>query len=147
MTIPAPDPAPPRRSRRPLPPRRHLPGQGPHPSTEGFVAVAEWDWACDLFDFRYYWEAHEAWEAAWAPLPHDTPEARLLQGLICGAAFVIKQHQGHVDGATRLLDRARAHLAAAAPLGPRPRGVDLDELLRRLEAFRGGGPWPTLPRG
>ena len=142
MTIPAPEQPPPRRSRRPLPRRRHLPGEGPHPATEGFVAVADWDWACDLFDHRFYWEAHEVWEAAWRPLPHDSPEARLLQGLICGAAFVVKHHQGHTSGARRLLDRARAHLAAAAP-----NDLDVPELLARLEAFASGGPWPTLPRG
>ena len=147
-SIPSPDPSPPRRSVLPLPGRRHLPGEGPHPAAEGFVAVADWDWACDLFDHRYYWEAHEAWEAAWAPLRRTSPEARFLQGLICGAAFVIKHHQGRHGGAARLLERARDHLTVAtAALGPRPRGIDVSAFLDSLEAFRTGGAWPILPDG
>lgn len=144
--IPAPEPAPPRRSARALPVRRHLPGEGPHPATEGFVAAPDWDWAADLFDHRYYWEAHEVWEACWAPLDKRSEEAALLQGLICAAAFVIKQHQGVADGAARLLARSRDRLTAVvAARGPVVRGVHLPGLLDRLDAFREGGPWPTLP--
>lgn len=146
--IPSPDPPPPRRGTRPLPVRRHLPGEGPHPASEGFEATGGWDWACELFDHRYYWEAHEAWEAMWAQLPRSSAEARFLQGLICGAASVIKHHQGQHEGARRLLARARQHLASATgSLGPRPRGIDVGLLLEQLEAFQRGGAWPILPDG
>jgi len=147
VTIPAPPGPLPRRSQRPFPRRRHLPAPGtPHPATEGFIAVADDAWARDLFDHRFYWEAHEAWETAWAALPRASPQARFYQGLICAAAFVVKQHQGVPAGAGRLLERARDHLdVAAQALGPTPHGIDTNALLQRLVAFRNNGAWPTLP--
>jgi hypothetical protein len=86
------------------------------------------------------------WEAEWRPLPAADPEKALLQGLICAAAFTIKQHQGLHEAASRILVRSRSALEARiAAGGPVARGIDLPALLARLDAFRGGGAWPTLP--
>lgn len=147
--IPPPDPPPPRRTTRPLPASRYLPGPGvPHPSDGGFRAEPDFDYACDLFDHRFFWEAHEVWEAEWRRLDRDSPDAWLLQGLILGAAFALKKHQGVEEGAKRLL--ARCHLCLRAVVDHRGevvRGIALRELFRRLHAFAEGGPWPTLPTG
>jgi predicted metal-dependent hydrolase len=145
--IPAPDPPPPRRTARPFPATRHLPGPGvPHPRDAGFRPEPDFAYACDLFDHRYYWEAHEVWEAEWRGLDRDSSEAWLLQGLILAAAFALKHHQGVADGARTLLDRCHLGLRAVVEReGEVVRGIPLRELFRRLHAFAGGGPWPTLP--
>lgn len=138
--VPPPLPPPARRTTRPLPGRRHVPGSGrPPPTLDG--GDASFDWGCDLFDHRYYWEAHEVWEAEWRATP-EGPERQLLRGLICSAASVIKHHQGYADGARRLRERAAD---AFARCGSVDRGVDLDELLARVQAFAAEGAWPTLP--
>ncbi len=139
--IPAPESPLPRRTTRPFPARRHVPGEGPVPTLEGFVPDVDFAWGCDLFDARFYWEAHEVWEAEWRPL-RGTPEAELLRGLICAAASVIKHHQGHPDGARRLRERAARAFEEAGGLD---RGLDLPELLHRVRRFAEGGEWPTLP--
>ncbi|MCB9699685.1 MAG: DUF309 domain-containing protein [Alphaproteobacteria bacterium] len=137
--VPPPHPPPPRRTSRPLPGRRHVPGSGqPPPELSG---SAEFAWGCDLFDHRFYWEAHEVWETEWRATPEGA-ERELLRGLICAAASVIKHHQGYEDGARRLRGRAATAFAASEPVD---RGIDLDELLTRLDRFAAEGRWPTLP--
>ena len=138
--IPAPEPAPARRTDRALPSRRHLPGA---PPPQDFAPVADFDYGCDLFDHRYYWEAHEVWECEWRLLPVGSPERDFLQGLICASAFMVKQHQGVTEGAARLLERACGWLGR---VGPVMRGIDVPELVARLHRFREGGPWVSLPR-
>lgn len=116
-----------------------MPGAGRAP--DGSVGIGDFAWGCDLFDHRYYWEAHEVWECEWRTLP-DGPERELLRGLVCAAASVIKHHQGWTDGARRLRARADAAFAAAGAID---RGLDLAELRARLAAFASEGRWPTLP--
>jgi hypothetical protein len=111
-----------------------------HPRDLGWAPVADFDYACDLFDHRHYWEAHEVWEAEWRTLPRGSPEAGRLQGLICAAAFVIKRHQGLRDAATRLRARSTELLRGATAW----RGIDVAALLAALQRFDEGGPWPRL---
>lgn len=164
--IPPPATAPSRVPGWPLPPYRYVPGLHPHPfrhpgghlHTDGSPpAEAPWDpntpWrsdtrylrALDLYDHRFYWEAHEALEALWHFAPRDGPDAPLLQGLIQGAAFALKRHMGHEAAAARLLERAIHHLdLAEARGGPQQRGLDLEAVRRSLRAFAAGGDWPVL---
>ena len=75
-------------------------------------------------------------------------DAWFLQGLICGAAFVIKQHQGVEGGAERLLGRSHNCLRAVMDKrGPVVRAIHIPELFRRLYAFQQEGVWPLLPAG
>lgn len=137
-----------RRTTTPFPATPYLPGPGvPHPREAGFRAVPDFDWACDLFDHRYYWEAHEVWEAEWRALDRDTPAAWLLQGLVCAAACCLKTRQGSTDGAKKLLERTHLCLRAVIDReGEVVRGIGLRELFRRVHAFTEGGEWPLLPR-
>ncbi|MEQ1507624.1 MAG: DUF309 domain-containing protein, partial [Myxococcota bacterium] len=135
--IPPPDPPPPRRTARPFPTHRFQPGDQPHPKTLGWAPTVDFPYACDLFDHRYCWEAHEVWEVEWRTHDRAAVEAWLLQGLVCSAAFVIKQHQGILDGAERLLTRSHLCLRAVVDAtGPVARGLHLPELFRRLHGFR-----------
>lgn len=140
MSQPIPEPSSPiaRRTERPLPAQRHLPGEG----MPAFTPVLDFAYGCDLFDLRYYWEAHEVWECEWRALPASHPERSLLQGLICAAAFAVKKHQGITSGAERLLERAESYLQRAEPRG---RGIDITALIDRLRQFQEGGPWVLLP--
>jgi hypothetical protein len=93
---------------RDFPPYRYVPGMHPHPtnSPEGHSYGAEdeenakWNsdlwrdnedylFGIDLYNYHYYWEAHEAWEGLWIGAVRNSSEHRFLQGLIkCGAALL-----------------------------------------------------------
>ena len=101
---------------------------------------------CDLFDHRYLWEAHEAWEGVWHQVPESDDYRTLLQGLIQAAAGVLKSHIAQDGGAARLHTRSTEKLQRVAASQPTPyRGIYISELISRLEAFHQGGPWPILP--
>ena len=80
---------------------RYIPGIHPHPinSPEGHSFGAEepeidsWDsdeWAenedylfgVDLYNYHYYWEAHEAWEGLWTSAVRNSSEHRFLHDKI-----------------------------------------------------------------
>jgi len=129
--------------------------------TDGSAPIeADWDpttpWHCDLqylyaadlFDQRYFWEAHEAWEALWHAAEPDSSTHRLLQSLIQYAASILQNHLGHTGGANRLFGRAtdRLRLVQAVET-PQYRGINLTELVDGVRAHLDGGLWPTLPMG
>lgn len=140
----------------PLPAVRYIPGRSPHPKTlppeptpELPAASAWWDDArflrgLDLFDAQYYWEAHEVWESLWLELPRAEAPARLIQGLIQGAAAVVKRQQGDRTAAASLTRAALARLdeAASAAVG-QPGGLNLPALRAAMVSFGAGEPvWP-----
>lgn len=151
--IPAPDPPPARRVNTALPDYRYVPGLNPHPFrhqgghlyTDG-SAPAEalwnpdqpWDrderylYALDLFDQRYWWEAHEAWEALWHSATPGTSIHTLLQGLIQLSAHRLKQHMGQDAGRLRAAAHRRLDEVRTAEGSPW-RGVDLEALLKTLK--------------
>jgi len=163
--IPPPDPVPPRRlPAMPLPAYRFVPGLQPHPMKhpDGHMAHApptrtwnpECPWAedvdyllgCDLFDHRYLWEAHEAWEGVWHQVPRGDIYRELLQGLIQAAAGVLKAHVQQAQGAARLHVRSRGRLMEVQRrTGLVYRGLQLPQFIDRLDAFHSGGDWPTMP--
>jgi len=125
---------------------------GSAPSEPAWNPDTPWDsdarylFGADLFDHRYYWEAHEAWEGLWHWATPQSSTHRLLQSLIQFAAATLKCHVGHQGGAERLYSRAEERLAMIqVDEGPIFRGIQLDELPRRVHCFLGGGEWPTLP--
>ena len=105
---------------KPFPPYRHIPGVTPHPIRDprghsyGIEEVHDaeplppelWQqnedylYGVDLYNFAYWWEAHEAWEGLW----HQAEDTyRLfLQGLIQISAAFIKYH-------TRMLQTPAHH--------------------------------------
>lgn len=94
----------------PFPSYRHIPGVTPHPlrdplghsygleedSSDINLSPVMWKqnktylYGVDLFNFAYWWEAHEAWEGLWHPA-EDTYRL-FLQGLIQVSASLIKYH-------------------------------------------------------
>ncbi|TLM65921.1 MAG: DUF309 domain-containing protein [Deltaproteobacteria bacterium] len=126
-----------RYSRRPFPPYRYLPFQGdrgrPHPrndpgghayhADEDYLphfAPADWPtcepylYGVDLFNYGYYWEAHEAWEAVWlAAGDRSTRCGVFVQGLIQLAAAQLKRVIGSQSGARSLTAAGCEKLAVA----------------------------------
>lgn len=162
----APAGAPARLGHRPLPSYRHVPGLTPHPVThadghsygvvEETISLAGLqlprDWrACDeylegidLFNRAFFWEAHEAWEAAWLAAGTDTVVGRYLQGLIQASAALLKRHVGMQRGALNLLKKSRRNLGPAIDWlrsagEERFMGIRLDEWQPALEQYVSAG--------
>ena len=144
---------------RPFPPYRHLPGETPHPRkhprghSHGIPDLCESpplsavDWhtnaaylyGADLFNYAYWWEAHEQWEGLWLQTNEDDLSRDYLQGLIQASASLLKWHQGYAEGMCRLEARARSRLQRVASTGPVYMGLDVGEFLRRLERLLADG--------
>lgn len=126
------DDALPRYGSRPLPAQRYLPGRTPRPlaleaaprrAAHAFDPAA-W-WTCkdflegiDLWNHRFFWEAHEAWEEPWRAAGRDTALGRFLQGLILLAAGALKHELGAPGPARRLAARGARLLGEARPPQP-----------------------------
>ena len=138
----------------PFPPYRYVPGLLPHPlrSPEGHLykkeehyTASEYWWedhyllrGADLFDHRFYWEAHEVWEARWHQV---TSEYRIfLQALIKMAASILKHHLGHSGPSMRLWSSACDKMEAIS----QHFGLDWKETQALHEAYFSGGEWPIL---
>jgi hypothetical protein len=110
----------------PFPAYAYVPGKHPHPirDPEGHSfgqpaeAVPAPDpaeleshpmlcYAVDLFNFGYYWEAHEVWESLWHACGRQGALADLLKGLIHLAAAGVKAREGRQNGVQRHAARAR----------------------------------------
>lgn len=139
---------------RPFPPYAYVPGCGPHPRRRPGIHVAttagsartpleprawrdcaDYLFGIDLFNFGYYWEAHEAWEELWRPAAAGSPTKQTLRGLIRLAAAGVKAREANARGCARharqaavLLRAVRDELGAARHLG-----LDLDRLADAAE--------------
>jgi hypothetical protein len=92
-------------------PRGHLFGQ---PAEAIRTIPADWR-SCrdylhgiDLFNYGYYWEAHEAWECVWHAAGRAGPLADFIKGLIKLAAAGVKTLEGSPVGRERHATRAAA---------------------------------------
>lgn len=147
-----PDPSWPRYSDRPLPPYRFVPGLNPHPHRDpgghGFgtaaSAVGPWspgEWrslepylhGIDLYNFAYWWEAHEEMESLWHAAGRTTPHARFVQGIIHVAAANLNLHRGKKAAARRQARRGIDRLSAYA--GRVWMGVPVDDFIRRVDDY------------
>jgi uncharacterized protein len=149
-----PEPAPPRYTSAPLPRYRYVPGRSPHPrrdrlghswglaeprvqaiDPEAWSACAIYLRGVDLFNFAYWWESHEAFEALWRGARQGTATAELLQALIQLAAAEIKRFSGMPRPAQALGERALARLGGV----PSPwLGLDVRTLAGDVEARLSG---------
>jgi len=84
----------------------------------------------ELFNVQEFYEAHEAWEAAWLDEPSDN--RLLLQGLIQVAAGFYKLQVGAPVGTVKLLDAALPKLRRFQTNDFR---VDVDRLLPEVEQW------------
>lgn len=151
-----------------FPPYRHLPGVTPHPRRHpkghlyGKREVApppfvprQWQrsqdylYGVDLYNFAYYWEAHEAWEGIWKSTGRVDLPGRYLQGLIQLTAAMLKREQRQASGMHKLAQAGLAKLNHVAAANSHYCGVNLPEFIGRLQSIltaRDLATWPADPR-
>ena len=112
----------------PFPPYSYVNGMFPHPIRDpaghsfGVVPAScsmpdpnHWQdcrpylYGLDLFNYGYYWEAHEVWEQIWHAAGRTGPIGSFIKGLIKLAAAGVKVREGRPDG-------VRSHARRAAEL-------------------------------
>ena len=133
--VPPPAEFPTRFCLRPFPPYRFVPGRCPHPHRDpeghGVGAAPDtpageaWRYGVDLFNARFYWEAHEAWETVWRATPRGSTAYLAAKGMIQIAASLLTLHMRRVEASRRLASRGADLLERARVGGRRYRQVDL----------------------
>jgi hypothetical protein len=110
-------------------PERALPKCNPRRWTDCLVYLR----GIDLFNFGYYWEAHEEWELLWNGAGRKGPLANFVKGLIVLACAGVKAREGRPQGVEKHARRAAQlfQKTAESPLGARGKtmGLSLDELV------------------
>ncbi len=119
----------PRYTNRSLPAYRFLPGQTPHPrrhpeghsfaqpepqprpfELEQWMTSEDYLYGIDLYNWTYWWEAHEVFEAFWHAYGRRTPAGNFFQALIQCAAANLKRELGDEQATRNLVSRALARL-------------------------------------
>ena len=119
-----------RYTRRPLPSYRFVPGHSAHPRRDlqghsygklepklGSVSSDRWFdcedylYGVDLYNFGYWWESHEVFEALWHAAGHATMEGRFFRAIIQIAAANLKRAMGRDQPARRICQRGLDRLA------------------------------------
>ncbi|HEY2932733.1 MAG TPA: DUF309 domain-containing protein [Acidobacteriota bacterium] len=151
-----------------FPPYRHIPRVTPHPrrhpmghhfgkpepisapfDPEHWFASAEYLHGVDLYNFAYYWEAHEAWEACWKSAGVKKPARLFLQGLIQISAALLKKEQRLLAGMTSLARQGLARLGEASNVENPYCGLDIPEFTGRMSVIfmaEISVRWPADPR-
>jgi hypothetical protein len=135
----------------PFPNRKYIPGRGTHPKKDphGFhtpelpsdmTKIDNDNWhisqrylyALDLFNFGYWWEAHEVLEDLWIKAGKSTLTAKFIQGLIQISAAFLKDSQ--------LVQRRTSPLAAKGLSKLRLRsgiflGLNVEEFGDKVERY------------
>jgi len=118
---------------RPLPSYSYVPGLAPHPVSDpqghsfnathlsphpldesSYSTNPNYLYAIDLFNYGFYWEAHEEWEQLWHAAGRSGPTADFLKGLIKLAAAGVKLREGRAAGVKQHAQRSAELIAAAA---------------------------------
>lgn len=137
---------------QPLPPYSYVTGKFPHPERDPAghgrgapkrpLPVCHPDrWTkcdsylrgIDLFNFGYYWEAHEEWELLWNAAGRHGPLANFVKGLIILAYAGVKAREGRPQGVEKHARRAAELLEKTAETAIANNrvamGLPLDELI------------------
>jgi len=104
-------------------------------------------WGIDLFNFGYYWEAHEVWEDLWREAERASPLRLAFKGLILLAAAGVKIREGKSAAAAKHAGRAAALLRSVEnqpdEFLARALGMPIDRLA--VEAGKIGVNVPLVP--
>ena len=101
-------------------------------TTDNWPANEDYLYAIDLYNYAYWWEAHEALEGLWGHFARGTPESDLLQGIIKIAAAFYKWHLHNRGGVKIHYAGGTGLLKEACGFAPVYMGIDLNEYLQRL---------------
>ena len=148
----APDPHFQRYSNRPFPSYRYIEGITPHPTENKLghsfgkeeekpkpLSQTTWQtnevylWGIDLYNYAYWWEAHEAFEGLWKIESRETITSQYLQGLIKVCAALIKWNLKKSRGLVELYQGAVGHLQKVSERHANYMGVDLLSYFKNLD--------------
>ena len=137
----------------PLPRYRHVPGMTPHPISdknghsygkrnENIQRIFESDWqsnelylyAIDLFNYKYFWETHEALEDLWK-IEDDSNTKLFLQGVIQISAAYVKWIEGIEEGAKKLSFKGLDKLLILKESQNTICGIDLPKFIHEHQTF------------
>ncbi len=105
----------------------------------------------ELFNRAHFFDAHEALEDVWRPLPRGSSRRRHLQGLVQMAVAFHHESRDNFIGARSVLDRACRNLVGAEDSFPQFDFARLRALLADWQRHLAGadsprkGSRPTLP--
>ena len=128
-------------------------GEGVHPLTvDGWAANETYLFGVDLYNYAYWWEAHEQWELLWRMECRGSEIALFLRGLIQASASVLKLHQGNRRGSGQLFRRCQGNLLDGAGGRERHLGIAVRSFIEHLARNReiqgnpstGAAPAPPL---
>lgn len=138
-----PSPFDPKRQRylpsRPFPPYRFIQGVTPHPHLDPRSPPPlapgrdEFLYAVDLYNFNYWWEAHESWELLWKTTARTDRAGQFFQGLIQISAGMIKWWIGNEEGMRQLFGEGDRRLRSIKE--KTFMGLDLTTHLTKIERF------------
>lgn len=157
-----------RYTQKEFPPYGHLPGVTPHPlrhpqghqygqieepaepfDASDWKASTSYLYGVDLYNFAFYWEAHEAWEGIWKTTARKDTPGLYLQGLIQTSAALIKRYQGILGGMESLSRAGLYKLRSVAEVYPWYCGLEMGEYIERMAhifAVPDRSRWPADPR-
>ncbi len=138
--VPSPfDPGHQRYSGLPFPSHRFIPGLTLHPHTISPLPTlkkgggGDFLYGIDLFNFNYWWEAHEAWEMVWKTTAKTDDDGKFLQGLIQISAGMIKWWTGNLSGMKKLFKEGLEKLRSIPEQNLM--GLDLKNQIARIQHF------------
>ena len=133
-----------------FPPYRFIPGENAHPTEnpaghsygknetqseafdpEDWRANERYLFGVDLYNYGYWWEAHEAFEGLWRAAPKNEAASDFLQGLIKFCAAFLKWHVHQKKGVAKLYKGEIGHLQKVSGVHPHFMGVDLPEYIEK----------------
>lgn len=146
----------PRYSSSPFPPYRFIPGENPHPTQDPLghsfgqkreegIRIFPERWkvnetyllGVDLYNYGYWWEAHEAFEGLWKSAPGNSLSKDFFQGLIKISGAFLKWHQQKKTGLQFLYVGGIEHLLHVCQSQEIYMGLNLMEHIAKLsEHFR-----------
>ncbi len=154
----------------PFPPYSYVTGRFPHPTRDSaghsFGAAPvhpsrpdpnHWRdcraylFGVDLFNFGYYWEAHEVWEGVWHACGRTGSAADFFKGLIKLAAAGVKAREGRPSGVRSHAGRSAElfrQIAGQLPAGhERYFGLPLPQLIGFAAQLASGSQSTIVPIG
>lgn len=134
---------------RNFPPYRFVPGLNPRPiehccgseehndtatfTPDQWAKNENYLYGVDLFNYAFWWEAHEAWEGDWLYAHGD--QRQFLQGLIKISAALIKRNSRQLRG---VQNHARSGIEKLNSVAENHRfymGIDLPKFIDLLQKF------------
>ena len=111
-------------------------------SAKSWQDSAHYLYAIDLFNYGYWWEAHEVLEGLWVLARRETPMGIFLQGLIQISASLLKESQSLHKPALSLAAKGIPKIRTKSGIFL---GLKIESFLKETEAFLSGqNPSPPL---